>query len=156
MLYLDKEKTCKLIKSVSMFLKGTYGSHHALIHIYNSIHSMIKICKMNCVMFCKVIKGNDQNQLHITNTHVPRVRELLHRIWRDVKTDPLLNQLFPKPPRIALKKNKSLRDMLVRAKLKKHNLPKCMQIHAASGCLQTLQYTFRLPQQAAQTQYTYT
>ena len=53
------------------------------------------------------------------NTHVSKVRELLHRIWQDVKRDPLLNQLFPKPPRIALKKNKSLRDMLVRSKLKK-------------------------------------
>ena len=52
------------------------------------------------------------------NTHVPRVREELHRIRLDAKGDPLLNQLFPTPPRIALKKNKSLRDMLVRAKLR--------------------------------------
>ena len=53
------------------------------------------------------------------NTHVPRVREELHRIWLDVKRDPLLNQLFPTPPRIALKRNKSLRGMLARAKLRK-------------------------------------
>ena len=53
------------------------------------------------------------------NNHIHTVREELHKIWLDVKEDPLLNQLYPEPPRIALKRNRSLRDMLVRAKLQK-------------------------------------
>ena len=53
------------------------------------------------------------------NTHIPRVREKLTQIWEDVKIDPLLNQLFPVTPRIALKKNRSLSNYFVRAKLQK-------------------------------------
>ena len=53
------------------------------------------------------------------NNHIHTVKEELQKIWLDVKKEPLLNQLFPEPPRIALKRNPSLRDMLVRAKLKK-------------------------------------
>ena len=53
------------------------------------------------------------------NTHVPLVRDALRKLWVDVKRDPVLSGLFPAPPRIALKKNRSLRDMLVRARLKK-------------------------------------
>ena len=45
--------------------------------------------------------------------------ELETNSWLDVKKDPLLNYLYPAPPRIALKRNRSLRDMLVRARLKK-------------------------------------
>ena len=53
------------------------------------------------------------------NTHIHEVKEKIQTIWLDVKKDPLLNQLYPEPPRIALKRNQSLRDMLVRAKLKR-------------------------------------
>ena len=38
------------------------------------------------------------------NTHVPRVRA---KIWLDIKKDPLLNYLFPAPPRITLKRSRS-------------------------------------------------
>jgi len=53
------------------------------------------------------------------NTHIHTVREELHKIWLDVIKEPFLNHLYPEPPRIALKRNRSLRDMLVKAKLKK-------------------------------------
>ena len=53
------------------------------------------------------------------NKHVPLVREELNKIWLDVEKDPLLHKLYPEPPRIALKRNRSLRDLLVRARLKK-------------------------------------
>ena len=52
------------------------------------------------------------------NTHVSQFRTELNLIWMDVKKNPLLNELYPMPPRIALKKNRSLSNMLVSAKLK--------------------------------------
>ena len=57
------------------------------------------------------------------NTHVSQFRTELNLIWMDVKKNPLLNELFPMPPRIALKKNRSLSNMLVSAKLK-HQTPR--------------------------------
>ena len=53
------------------------------------------------------------------NGHIPEVRKTLRQIWDDVKKDPILNHLFPETPRIALRKNRSLSNLLVRAKLQK-------------------------------------
>ena len=63
------------------------------------------------------------------NNHIHTVREELQKIWLDVKEDPILNQLYPEPPRIALKRNRSLRDMLVRAKLQKKLRSRFQMIH---------------------------
>ena len=53
------------------------------------------------------------------NSHISQIRQELNQIWLDVQQNPLLKELFPMPPRIALKKNRSLSNMLVSAKLKK-------------------------------------
>ncbi|KAL5468990.1 hypothetical protein EMCRGX_G030153 [Ephydatia muelleri] len=53
------------------------------------------------------------------NTHVSQVRKELNKIWEDVQQNPTLNALYPMPPRIAQKKNRSLGNILVSAKLKK-------------------------------------
>ena len=53
------------------------------------------------------------------NTHVSQVRKELNKIWEDFQQNPTLNALYPMPPRIAQKKNRSLGNILVSAKLKK-------------------------------------
>ena len=53
------------------------------------------------------------------NTHISQVRTELNLIWNDVQKNPFLNKLYPTPPRIALKKNRSLGNILVSAKLNK-------------------------------------
>ena len=52
------------------------------------------------------------------NTHVSQARRELNKIWEDVQHNPILNALYPMPPRIAQKKNRSLGNILVSAKLK--------------------------------------
>eukprot|EP00731_Ephydatia_muelleri_P005538 Em0002g1714a len=53
------------------------------------------------------------------NTHVSQARKELNKIWEDVQQNPILSALYPMPPRIAPKKNRSLGNILVSAKLKK-------------------------------------
>ena len=62
------------------------------------------------------------------NGHIPEVRKTLRQIWDDVKKDPLLNHLFPETPRIALKKNRSLSNLLVRARLQKQTPRPLLQL----------------------------
>ena len=86
------------------------------------------------------------------NTHIPRVWEALNQIWQDFKQDPLLNELYPEPPRIALKKNPSLGNLLVRARLKKQTprtLPKDSQpINTYQHCSIPADYPKNIRKQA--------
>ena len=55
----------------------------------------------------------------ITQYHpaVPNLKEILTRKWCLTQQQPLLNQIFKKPPIISYRKGCSLKDILVRAKI---------------------------------------
>ena len=44
-------------------------------------------------------------------------KEVLMKNWNLIQNQPLLRQIFKEPPIISYKKGKSLKDMLVRAKI---------------------------------------
>ena len=48
---------------------------------------------------------------------VSTLKEVLMKKWNFIQNQPLLRQIFKEPPIISNKKGKSLRDMLVRAKI---------------------------------------
>ena len=45
------------------------------------------------------------------------LKEVLMKKWNLIQNQPLLRQIFKEPPIISYKKGKSLKDMLVRAKI---------------------------------------
>ena len=55
----------------------------------------------------------------ITQYHpaVPNLKETLTRKWYLIQQQPLLNRIFKEPPIISYKKGRSLKDILVRAKI---------------------------------------
>ena len=55
----------------------------------------------------------------ITKYHpaVPNLKEILMRKWYLIQQQPLLNQIFKEPPIISHRKRRSLKDILVRAKI---------------------------------------
>ena len=55
----------------------------------------------------------------ITQYHpaVPNLKEILTRKWYLIQQQPLLNQIFKEPPIISYRKGRSLKDILVRAKI---------------------------------------
>ena len=56
--------------------------------------------------------GNRRNKPSVST-----LNEVLMEKWNLIQNQPLLRQIFEKPPIISYKKEKSLKDMLVRAKL---------------------------------------
>ena len=48
---------------------------------------------------------------------VSTLKEVLMKNWNLIQNQPLLRQIFKEPPIISYKKGKSLKDMLVRAKI---------------------------------------
>ena len=48
---------------------------------------------------------------------LPDVKRFLHRGWVKMTQDPNLRKAFPKPPMVAFRKPRSLRDVLIRAKV---------------------------------------
>ena len=48
---------------------------------------------------------------------VPNIKQVLMKKWHIIEGQPLLKQIFKDPPIISFKKGKSLKDMLVRAKI---------------------------------------
>ncbi|KAL9971793.1 hypothetical protein ACROYT_G018001 [Oculina patagonica] len=48
---------------------------------------------------------------------VPNIKQILMKKWHIIEEQPLLKQIFKDPPIISFKKRKSLKDMLVRAKI---------------------------------------
>ena len=48
---------------------------------------------------------------------VPNLKEILTRKWYLIQQQPLLNQIFKEPPIISYRKGRSLKDILVRAKM---------------------------------------
>ena len=48
---------------------------------------------------------------------VSTLKEVLMKKWNLIQNQPLLRQIFKEPPIISYKKGKSLKDMLVRAKI---------------------------------------
>ena len=48
---------------------------------------------------------------------VPNIKQILMNKWHIIEEQPLLKQIFKDPPIISFKKGKSLKDMLVRAKI---------------------------------------
>ena len=55
----------------------------------------------------------------ITQYHpaVPNLKETLTRKWYLIQQQPLLNRIFKEPPIISYRKGRSLKDILVRAKI---------------------------------------
>ena len=55
----------------------------------------------------------------ITQYHpaVPNLKEVLTRKWYLIQQQPLLNQIFKEPPIISYRRGRSLKDILVRAKI---------------------------------------
>ena len=55
----------------------------------------------------------------ITQYHpaVPNLKEILTRKWYLIQQQPLLHQIFKEPPIISYRKGRSLKDILVRAKI---------------------------------------
>ena len=55
----------------------------------------------------------------VTQYHpaVPNLKEILKRKWYLIQQQPLLNQIFKEPPIISCRKGRSLKDILVRARL---------------------------------------
>ena len=48
---------------------------------------------------------------------VPNIEQILMKKWHIIQEQPLLKKIFKDPPNISFKKGKSLKDMLVRAKI---------------------------------------
>ena len=48
---------------------------------------------------------------------VSTLKEVLMEKWNDIQNQPLLRHIFKEPPITSYKKGKSLKDVLVRAKL---------------------------------------
>ena len=53
---------------------------------------------------------------------IPRIRRTFRKHWNLIKQNQTLRQIFPDPPIIAFRRNPSLRNKLVRAKLKPINV----------------------------------
>ena len=65
-------------------------------------------------------KENDRTIFVLTyNPALPSVSKILQKHWRVMVTDPNLKQVFPKPPMVAFRRPKNLRDKLIKAKLPK-------------------------------------
>ena len=63
-------------------------------------------------------KENDRTIYVVTyNTTLPSVSQILQKHWRVMSTDPYLKKVFPKPPMVAFRRPKNLKDHLIRAKL---------------------------------------
>ena len=72
---------------------------------------------------CSVLKGKNKTQKNILpfvtqyRPSVSNLKQALLTKWHLIQNQPLLRQIFKEPPIISYKKGKSLRDLLVRAKL---------------------------------------
>ena len=70
-----------------------------------------------------VLKGNNKTQKDILpfvtqyRPSVSNLKQALLKKWHLIQNQPLLRQIFKEPPIISYRKGKSLRDLLVRAKL---------------------------------------
>ena len=70
-----------------------------------------------------VLKGNNKTQKHILpfvtqyRPSVSNLKQALLKKWHLIQNQRLLRQIFKEPPIISYRKGKSLRDLLVRAKL---------------------------------------
>ena len=56
---------------------------------------------------------------------VPNIKQALIKKWHIIQNQPRLREIFKEPPIISFKKEKSLKDILVRAKIEK--VFKCSQ-----------------------------
>ena len=74
---------------------------------------------------CSVLKGKNKTQKDILpfvrqyRPSVSNLKQALRAKWHLIQNQPLLRQIFKEPPIISYKKGKSLKDLLVRAKLQK-------------------------------------
>ena len=72
---------------------------------------------------CSVLKGKNKTQKDILpfvrqyGPSVSNLKQVLRAKWHLIQNEPLLRQIFKEPPIISYKKGKSLKDLLVRAKL---------------------------------------
>ena len=68
-----------------------------------------------------LLKHNNKEEKEIlpfVTQYQPSVsQEVLMKNWNLIQNQPLLRQIFKEPPIISYKKGKSLKDMLVRAKI---------------------------------------
>ena len=64
-------------------------------------------------------KSHERILPFVTTYHpaVKNVKQILMEQWRLIQDQPLLKTIFKNPPIISFKKGKSLKDILVRAKL---------------------------------------
>ena len=64
----------------------------------------------------KQASGSDLTFVNTYNDETPDVRKIIYDNWSHLHTDPVLKELFPKPPIMALKRNKTLANSLVKSK----------------------------------------
>ena len=50
------------------------------------------------------------------NDRTPNIRSIIHNNWKLLHIDPVLKELFPTPPIMALKKNRAITNLLVKSK----------------------------------------
>ena len=48
---------------------------------------------------------------------VPRLEQILMKNWHLIEQQPLLSEIYKKPPLVSYKRGRSVKDILVRAKL---------------------------------------
>ena len=68
------------------------------------------------------LKGCLTNLININSTiqynpSVPNLKNILMSKWHLIENQPLLREIYREPPFISYRKGKSLKDILVRAKL---------------------------------------
>ena len=77
---------------------------------------------------------------------VSTLKEVLMKKWNLIQNQPLLCQIFKEPPIISYKKGKSLKDMLVRAKIQKVNTRfyASMDVQPVTPCILSQIHTYVL------------
>ena len=71
----------------------------------------------------KVVKKRTDRVVFSLPYHpaLPSINGIVKNAWKTMVKDPYLKEIFDKPPMVAFRRPKSLRDMLVRAKLPENN-----------------------------------
>ena len=48
---------------------------------------------------------------------LPSITKIVHKHWRTMSKDPYLQQVFSEPPRIAYKRPKNIKELIIRARV---------------------------------------
>ena len=73
---------------------------------------------------------------------LPRLSTILNKHWQTMVQDPHLKEVFPKPPLVSYRRQKNIRETLIRAKVpprpkreqrKRHGMNKCKKVKCVPG-----------------------